>query len=217
MTVGTNISIRQAEAADASGVAQLMIDNYKIGYRGQLPDDYIESPKLYYKLMEQRHSYYTMQGDARPVCLLAHMMNLRDVTTDKPVLAAMCEAGPLREYPGQELIESYNASETLEVWTNYVSTKAQGQGIGRELFVETLAAAYERFPSCRGTIVVLTFVGNTAGRRFYEKFGGRLAGIIPNYTIDGKHYRVACYEWHNLGYWLRQWKEKSNTRNVCLE
>lgn len=121
----------------------------------------------------------------------------------------VCHAGPLRVYVGLETMER---ATTLELWTLYVLPEAQGTGLARTLFFEVVRKAFEMFPNCGEKLVVLTFEDNAQARRFYEKLGGRLWGILPTYEIGGGNYRVATYEWDGVTEWLKKWEEEGKKR-----
>lgn len=52
--------------------------------------------------------------------------------------------------------------------------------------------------------VIVVFIW-FAARKFYEKMGGTLFGILPGYPVFEETYPVACYEWYDVPSWLEKW------------
>ncbi|KAK9695273.1 hypothetical protein K7432_013056 [Basidiobolus ranarum] len=200
-----NITVRMALPSDALPVAELQLEVYRIAYAHILPHSYLNSDTLYSELLTKREKYYGAKYSPEAVFLVCST----EAGVDDPTLSsvgAICEAGPIRAYPGLEGIENFDPSNTLELWTNYVHRSYQGRGVGQRLFIATVEAAVEKFPQYAGRMMVITFEQNTGGRRFYEKMGGKLFGILPNYPIEGQEYPVACYEWRDMTQWLERWR-----------
>jgi len=80
----------------------------------------------------------------------------------------------------------------------YVSSTAQGQGIGRALTVQIGTTLLGQGFS---SMLVAAWAVNTPARRFYEGLGAQFLRIVPqsNGTLDSSQ---ALYCWHDLSAWV---------------
>ncbi len=141
------VPIRPAEAQDAAQVAWLHHLGWTEGYRGLLPDDYLDSLSL-------------------PACRARW-----EATLSSPSVVTVLVAGAV-EVLG---FASYgpccdpDAPAAGELWDLWVAGEARGRGIGKAL----LAAALDALAVDHHHQVAVTWVlaANSRGRAFYEREG----------------------------------------------
>ena len=143
--------LRPAEPVDADEVARLHVRSWQVGYRGLLPDDYLDSLRA-----EDRARRYTF-GAADPA------LPTTIVAIDNGAICGFATTGPTRD----DDLQGHG-----ELFALYVDPPSWGLGVGRAL----ISAARERLAQDRFADAVLwVLVGNDRAERFY-----RLDGWLPD-------------------------------------
>jgi GNAT superfamily N-acetyltransferase len=145
----TRFAIRQAELADADGIARAHVTSWQTSYRGILPDTLLDRIDVGQRAETRRG----ILRDPSVFQLVAYDLTHRDVV-------GFCDAGPARRampYDG-------------EVYAIYLVPYAKRYGLGRELF-ERVRAWLRAHDMC--SMIVWVLENNHHARRFYEALGGR--------------------------------------------
>lgn len=143
------LTVRPATPDDAAGIAGVHVRAWKVGYRGLLPDGYLDGLRP-----EDRIAHYTL-GSTNP----DHPSTL--VADVDGVIRGFVTTGPCRDPEG---------IECGEVLALHVDPGSWGLGIGRRLISEARAALSQR--GC-AEAVLWVLAGNARAGRFYEADGWR--------------------------------------------
>jgi GNAT superfamily N-acetyltransferase len=153
-------NIRPAEPADAMAVAQVHVRGWQHGYRGLLPDDYLDG--LQAKQRAERYRFDSA-NPAHPSTIVAIDDVIRGFATTAPARDA-------------------DVTGFGELCALYVDPDRWGQGIGRAL----LSAARDRMRAAGFRQAILwVLVGNARATRFYEADGWRPDGLRRTEKIWG--------------------------------
>ncbi|HEX8283816.1 MAG TPA: GNAT family N-acetyltransferase [Pyrinomonadaceae bacterium] len=174
MTGGAS-KIREARPADAAAIARVQVETWHATFRDSLPADFLAGITI-----EARRPRWEeeLNDPAR-----ASFVFVAEAGGGEVVGFASC--GPERDG---------DAEFDGEFYAVYILEAFQRAGLGRALalaVVERLAAAGFR------SMLVWALEVNGAGRRFYEKLGGRLvrAGSI---TRGAHTFPTAGYGWEDI-------------------
>ena len=166
--------IRAATPADATAIAQVRIDAWRVTYRGMIPDAYLAAMKL-----EESAAMWlrVLSANADAVCVF--------VAEDAGVVTGFAS--------GNRLVPPKHGLDA-ELSAIYLARDWQRSGIGTRLLgavAETLQA--------RGATGLLTWViaANRPARTFYEKLGASLLVEQP-FQWDGLDLVEAGYGWGDL-------------------
>ena len=168
-------SIRPVQLDDASALARVHVETWQAAYRGQIPDDYLNSLDI-----EQRTARWQRR--------------ITEELEERFVFVAEDESGMVVGFatsgPERGSIVEYDA----ETYALYVLPAYQGYGIGRALL---RAAAAEL--QVRGYVALLIWglTSNMPARRFYEALGGQVVGHKP-IEIGGVLLDEVGYGWPDL-------------------
>lgn len=167
--------VREARPYDAPGVARVHVDTWRVTYRGQVADDYLDC--LDYGRAERTGPACIARGEGQGAFLLVAVDE-----ADRVVGFAVggAERDGCRGYSG-------------ELHALYVSPTCQKSGAGR-LLVQ--AVAQRLFDEGHGSMIVWTLVTNAA-RGFYERLGGRYVDI-SDIDIGGVDYKKVAYGWPDI-------------------
>jgi ribosomal protein S18 acetylase RimI-like enzyme len=143
-------SVRTATPEDAAAVANVHVRSWQAGYRGLLPDEYLDGLRL-----EDRMTHYNF-GATDP-SLPTTMVAVAD-----GVICGFVTTGPSRD----------DGPLSGEVHALYVDPSAWGRGVGRLLVAE--ARTYLGLLGFDAA-VLWVLVGNHRAERFY-----RLDGWLPD-------------------------------------
>jgi ribosomal protein S18 acetylase RimI-like enzyme len=141
------VTVRRAEPADALAVARVHVRSWQVGYRGVLPDDYLDG-----LLPEDRAARYTF-GDLSPERPATF------VAVEDDIVRGFVTTGPSRDDDTREF---------GEVHALYVDPPAWGSGVGRAL-MEDARHRLQRAGFRDAQLWVL--VGNERAQRFYRADG----------------------------------------------
>jgi len=165
-----DIKLRPAEPADAGQIASVHVRSWQVGYRGLLPDDYLDRLRP-----EDRAERYVL-GTADPA--QPHTV----VALDGGAICGFATTAPARDS------DAHGCGELLAL---YVDPPSWGRGFGRAL----LSAAQRRLAGegfDHGVLWVL--VGNDRAQRFYQAHGWAADGSrrmddVWGISVDEVRYR----------------------------
>ena len=154
------VEIRDATADDAMAMAQAHVRSWQAGYRGLIPQDYLDGllPAVWagrYSFDSEHSGRYTL------------------VAIDGDAICGHVTFGRSRD---DELAGS------AEVWALYVDPPLWQAGIGRTL-IDAACARLGEAGHERAFLWVLS--ANTRARRFYERVGWRADGRARTEAVGG--------------------------------
>jgi GNAT superfamily N-acetyltransferase len=167
--------IRQAECTDTDAITRVHIDSWQTAYRGQLPDDYLDS--LAY---DPRYRYWSNLLCAAERDQFVYVA----VDEDNGRVIGFASGGKER---------SNDKDYSGELYAIYILEPFQGQGLGRML-TRRVAADLQRNNHNSMLIWVLT---TNPSRQFYEKLGGQ-AVRTQLITIGERSYEETGYGWADI-------------------
>ncbi len=147
--------IRKAEVKDAQGVAKVHVGTWQSHYRGQIPDDYLANLSV-----EKRTKVWTeIFSNQKP-------KTASFVSEEEGVILGFCSVGPSRDVGVPH--------ETGELYSIYLDSSKQGQGIGSSLMKAGLNFLREQ-DFKKATLWVLKT--NLKTISFYEAKGWKNDGV----------------------------------------
>lgn len=153
------VEVRPARLDDAAGIAKVHVASWQAGYRGLIPQDYLDSLDL--AAWTDRRVFRLSQIDwTRGGCYAA--------VNDSNELAGFTDVGPTRD-------DDSDPETVGEVRAIYLAPDAWGKGLGRAL----MTAGLTKFSSCgyrEATLWVLD--SNARARRFYAAAGFQPDGAL---------------------------------------
>ncbi len=167
------IAVRHAEPADAAAIAAAHIEGWRVGYRGVVPDGYLDAPEFAAERRE-RWQAWTWNALGGSACFVGELHG-------RVVGFGLC--GPERAEPTCDQGEGAPASTGRgEVFAFYLHPAAWGSGVAAALITACTAwLATEGF----GEAVLWVLRDNPRGRGFYEKAGWSATGREQQF--DGPH------------------------------
>ncbi|HEY8292870.1 MAG TPA: GNAT family N-acetyltransferase [Thermomicrobiales bacterium] len=163
---------REATRADAAAIARLHRENWRVAYRGIVPDDLLDA--ITEESRRQHWDDVLAERDGMEFVYIAE--------DDDGHLLGIASGGP--EVGGDP---HYHG----ELYVLHVRPDAQGQGIGRAL----IRAVAERLAeSGISTLLVWMLRENHAARRFYAALGGQFIREQPA-MFEGLLLMDAGYGW----------------------
>jgi ribosomal protein S18 acetylase RimI-like enzyme len=175
--------IRAAQEADAPAMGRVMVSTYLAAHRDQQPAE------VWAKRAEEWTPEVSAEGWAR---------TLREIATDERsqdcIYVAVDEGGAI---VGLAMGGPANAEElpqTGAVYALYISTRHQGQGLGRRL-VQAVAADLAQ--KGMTALQIGCLAANTPARGFYEAIGGRLVNERL-FDEDGVMLPEVVYAWADI-------------------
>ena len=135
---------------DASEVAGVHIRSWQVGYRGLLPDEYLDSLRA-----EDRAARYTFGStdSNAPTTIIAE---------DDGTIVGFVTIGASKDD---------DAEGAAEILALYADPGVWGQGVGQRLIADARARLRERHFT---DAILWVLVGNERGQRFYERDGWSL-------------------------------------------
>lgn len=158
------IEVREAEPDDAAAVAAAQIDGWRVGYRGVVPDSYLDAPEFATERMQRWQAWtWNSHGDA------ALFSGLLDGEVVGFGLCGPERALPVCDQAGGELGAAAPVPRG-EVYAFYLQPAAWGSGVAAALMER--CEAWLR-SSGFDEAVLWVLQDNPRGRAFYEKAGWR--------------------------------------------
>ena len=159
------MQIRPATIADARRIAEIHVAAWRIAYRGQMPDAFLEKLDV-----EKRAAFWQTQ-------LSSQSYGVSVAETDQQIIG-FCDLIPSRD-------RDADSQTTGEIAAIYVQPEHWRQGVGEELLGYALETA-RRKQFLAVTLWVLTT--NHAARKFYEAMGFSLDGAAKvDQIVEYKH------------------------------
>jgi ribosomal protein S18 acetylase RimI-like enzyme len=164
--------LRAATPDDAREVANVHVHSWQVGYRGLMPDEYLDALRP-----EDRAERYTFgSSDPRQPATI--------VAVDEGAICGFATTGPALSTDGHQSGELYGL---------YVDPPSWGLGIGRAL----IAAAREHLCSQNFTEACLwVLVGNDRAERFYRADGWVSDGTRRLADVHGLRVNEVRYDRH---------------------
>jgi ribosomal protein S18 acetylase RimI-like enzyme len=176
------ISIRQADIADALGIARVQVDTWRTTYTGILPDQVLSN--MSYERGQQNWER-EMRRQAQGAIFVAE--------DESGLTVGFAACGQERtndpEYKG-------------ELYAIYVLKQAQGKGIGKQLALASAKHLKERNFSS----MLVWVLEENPYRRFYESIGG-VKVRDREAEFGGKKLRELGYGWSDLARLVEQLQE----------
>jgi len=168
------VEVRLAQIDDAARIAEIHVLGWQGGYRGLMPQEYLDSLDPADRL--SRRIQWLRDGDrTRGGCLV--------VADDDGMLAGFADVGQSRD-------DDAEPGKTGEVRAIYLAPDSWGKGLGRELMAAALAhlagLGYDEV-----TLWVLDT--NARAMQFYQAAGFRPDGAIKLDDSHGLSLREARY------------------------
>jgi len=178
--------MRRATTDDAPAIARVYVDTWRITYAGSLPDKV---------LLEMSPDIQA----ARWARAIERGREIVDVAEDETLDVGGSVIGVGSGGPNRQRGSSFAG----EVYTLYVATDHQNQGIGkrllRRLFEDLSAAGYNS--------AVIWVLADNPSRFFYEAMNGVRLGERTE-EIWGTTLREIGYGWPDLSATMADWREK---------
>jgi len=166
-------AIREAQLADAAGIARAHTASWRTSYRGLLPDAVLDRIDV-----DQRTaSWRRVLQDRAVLTLVAYDTTHHDIV-------GFCDAGKSRG----------DSAYAGEVYRIYFEHHARRHGLGREMF--DLVTHWLLVQQLR-SLIIWVLDGNHHARRFYEAMGGR-AGARMASAVSGFPIVEQAYVWDRL-------------------
>ncbi len=174
------IRIRRARKDDASAIGRVHVETWQTAYAGLLPD------KMLAAMSDVRQSAWWSRALADP----GESRGIFVADDDEMGVVGFGSCGPVRDPP-----EGLDGTETRvgEVYTLYVETDFQDQGIGRRL----LDAMFRQIRANGCDCAVLWMLADNPTRFFYEALGGQFVGERTD-KMAGQEVDEVAYAWRDL-------------------
>ena len=165
---------RTASAADASAIARLHAESWRVAYRGMLHDDYLDRT-----IYTERQALWEERFRSAPA-----NQHVIVAETAGSVTGFACVYG--------------NEDATWGSFLDnlHVAPGQKRRGIGSALMKQVAAWCLNAWPAAGMYLWVLE--SNTSAMRFYERLGGVRAGEGVWKPPDGGEYRKLRYAWESL-------------------
>ena len=164
--------VRAAEIGDAAAIARVHVESWRTTYRGQLPDDFLDS------LNETQYAERWRRS-------LSDEGTRVYVAEDGREVVAFASAG--RERAGED-------GYTGELYAIYVLKHAQGRGHGKSLVRAVTAGLRDMGLH---DMIVWVLRDNAHARSFYERLGGVYVRTQP-ITIGSAVIAEVAYGWRSF-------------------
>ncbi len=166
------MQIREAQQADAAGIAHVYVNGWRTTYVGIIPQEYLD--RMSYAHFERHWA-----------TLLAQKDGFFYVAEDDTLgIIGFIWGGPAHQ--GDDVY-------TGELHAIYIDKNASQRGLGR-LLVQRLAQQLVQ----QGIAAMIVWVlAANASRRFYERMGAQFLRTGP-YYVEGIAYDYTAYGWPDL-------------------
>ena len=165
---------RAATSADATAIAKLHADSWRVAYRGIYADEYLDGP-----VFDDRLAVWTER--------------MADLLPTSCTIVAD-EGGTVAGFAHTFADENLTWGSYLE--NLHAAPERKGQGIGTRLMAET--AAWVDANAASSSLYLYVLEANTNAQHFYEAVGGQRAGDEVRTGADGKPNKVFRYVWTDL-------------------
>lgn len=168
------IQIREGRPEDADACAAAHIEGWRTGYRGLLPDEFLDAPEFATQRIDRWRTWSWADGLVDAQVFVAEIrgrvvgFGMCGRERAKPVCDQI-SAGP----PGESIVPSAASSARGEVYAFYLHPDAWGSGAAAAL----MARCHEYLRDLGYTEAVLWVLrDNPRARRFYENAGWSATG-----------------------------------------
>ena len=165
--------IREAQPADARGIARVHVESWRTSYAGLVPADFLAALSI--EQREARWQAILADPDAQQFNFVAEDPHGH--------IAGFASGGPERD---DDLV--YRG----ELYAIYLLASQQRQGVGRQLIQATAARLLKLGFS---SMLVWVLADNRPARSFYEAMGGQLLDKKKELTIAGARLAEVAYGW----------------------
>jgi ribosomal protein S18 acetylase RimI-like enzyme len=153
-----NVIFRDARLEDAEAAATIHVKTWQIAYRGQIPNDYLDSLDVVSRTKRWQEKLSNPSPRTRNLIAEANQK-----------IIGFCDIGKSRDEDATD--------DVGEVLAIYIDTDFMGKGVGTKLIDKALESLKD-FVFKSATLWVLEI--NTIGRRFYEKNGWTTEGTTKS-------------------------------------
>jgi len=171
-----HIATRLAIPTDSPRLAKIQVDSYQIGYRGLLPDAFLDE----FTYDEQTQDWHDILSDPT-----------YNMQTD-PIYVAINFEGIIMGYAMGRVLD--DAPCECELRAMHVLKAFQRQGVGTTL----IHARAQHFANMGYTSIMLWTLHNNPARAFFEKIGGQLIQEKTDTWDDGTQVTEIAYAWQNI-------------------
>ena len=168
------VTIRLAVPDDAADIARVHILGWQTTYRGIIPDAYLES--------------FSFDERTRRWDRLLH-----DNSRQEFVYVAETDGGVVGFASGGPNRTPELSAFSGELWSIYLLNSYQGQGIGRQLFMQIVA----RLRADGHESMLLWVLRDNPARRFYDRLGGQVIKD-GSFEVSGAQIPEVAYGWPAL-------------------
>jgi ribosomal protein S18 acetylase RimI-like enzyme len=174
------VKIRRAAKADAPAIGRVHVETWQTAYAGLLPDEMLA------RMSDVRQSAWWSRALGDP----KEARGVFVADDEEMGVVGFGSCGPVRDPP-----EGLNGTESRvgEVYTLYVESDFQNQGLGRRL----LDAMFRQLKADGYDTAVLWMLASNPTRFFYEGMGGDRVGHRTD-RLGGSEVEEIAYAWRDL-------------------
>ena len=165
------MNLREADAADIDGIARLHAESWRVAYRGQYSDAFLDGPVFADRLAVWTERLTSPSGNQYVI-----------VAEDAGAVAGFACAFGADDATWGTLLDNI-----------HVDPARKRAGIGTRLIVETARWASRKFPGIGFYLWVLE--ANAPARAFYERLGARNAEQVMSDPPGGGRISSLRYAW----------------------
>ena len=158
-----SVVIRNAEIEDVKQISEIVVEDWKIAYKGIIDDDFLESmnaEKQYEKEIKRYKNYVVAVNDSNEVL----------------------------GYAWRQILDTDEMAD-CEIVALYVKYAYRKNGIGKKLLLDTI----DNFKEIgKKKMIIWCLKENYESRKFYEKMGGKESEISSHKWRD-KEYNIISY------------------------
>lgn len=174
------MKIRRAAKSDASAIGRVHVETWQTTYAGLLPDEMLA------RMSDVRQSAWWSQALADP----KEARGVFVAEDEDMGVVGFGSCGPVRDPP-----DGLNGTEQRvgEVYTLYVESDFQNQGLGRRL----LDAMFRQLRADGFDTAILWMLADNPTRFFYEGMGGDRVGHRIDH-LGSREVEEVAYAWRDL-------------------
>lgn len=159
--------IRYYEERDIDKIAKIIVDDWKIAYKGIIDNDYLENLNYIDRAKNIKEKYEKQKSI---------------VYIDNEDVKGYCRFGENRD----------NEKEYGEIYALYIKYDERNNGIGKSLSKKAMQILKDKGYK---EAVIWCLKENKNARKFYEKIGGKLCNE-RKIAIGDKQYDEVCYKYN---------------------